>query len=127
MTRIVRSVALSLLAAEFVEAAAARGESGSYVLFREILPNAWPPIIVETSLPLTLAVLLASALSFLGLGAQPPLSEWGLMISESRAYVAEAPWIGLAPGIALCLLLVSVNLLGEGLREALDPRLAGRA
>jgi peptide/nickel transport system permease protein len=126
MTRIARSVGLALLAEEFIEAARARGESAAYIVFREILPNAWPPIIVETSLRITFAVLLGSALSFLGLGAQPPLSEWGLMISESRAYIADAPWIGLAPGVALCLLLISVNLFGEGLREALDPRLVGR-
>jgi ABC-type dipeptide/oligopeptide/nickel transport system permease subunit len=71
-------------------------------------------------------ILLGSALSFLGLGAQPPASEWGLMIAESRPFIAEAPWIGLAPGVALCILLVSVNLVGEGLREALDPRLLRR-
>src|SRR5262249_39601294 len=125
-TRITRSVSLSLLAEGFVEAARARGESAVSVLWHEILPNAWPPIIVETSLRVTFAVLLGSALWFLGLGAQPPLSEWGLMISESRAYIEQAPWIGLAPGAALCLLLIAVNLLGEGLREMLDPRLAGR-
>jgi peptide/nickel transport system permease protein len=126
MTRITRSVSLSLLSEGFVEAAHARGERAAVILWHEILPNAWPPIIVETSLRVTFAVLLGSALSFLGLGAQPPLSEWGLMISESRAYIEQAPWIGLAPGATLCLLLIAVNLLGEGLREALDPRLAGR-
>ncbi len=126
MTRITRSVSLALLAEGFVEAAQARAESAASILFRDVLPNAWPPIIVETSLRVTFAVLLGSALSFLGLGAQPPLSEWGLMIAESRAYIVQAPWIGLAPGGALCLLLIAVNLLGEGLREALDPRLAGR-
>ncbi|MBI3516717.1 MAG: ABC transporter permease [Proteobacteria bacterium] len=126
MTRITRSVALALLAEDFIEAARARDEHVAYMLLREILPNAWPPIIVETSLRITFAVLLGSALSFLGLGAQPPLSEWGLMIAESRAYIDQAPWIGLAPGVALCLLLIAVNLLGEGLREALDPRLIRR-
>jgi peptide/nickel transport system permease protein len=126
MTRITRSVGLGLLTEDFIEAARARAERAPYILFREILPNAWPPIIVETSLRVTFAVLLGSALSFLGLGAQPPLSEWGLMIAESRDQIAQAPWIGLAPGGALCLLLIAVNLLGEGLREALDPRLAGR-
>ncbi len=126
MTRITRSVSLALLAEDFVEAARARNEPVAYVLFGEILPNAWPPIIVETSLRVTFAILLGSALSFLGLGAQPPLSEWGLMISESRSFIEQAPWIGLAPGAALCLLLIAVNLLGEGLREALDPRLVRR-
>ena len=126
MTRITRSVALGLLVEDFVVAARARGEGATYILFSEILPNAWPPIIVETSLRVTFAILLGSALSFLGLGAQPPMSEWGLMIAGSRPFIEQAPWIGLAPGIALCVLLVSVNLLGEGLREFLDPRATGQ-
>ncbi|MGE0715132.1 MAG: ABC transporter permease [Alphaproteobacteria bacterium] len=126
MTRIARSVALGLLAEDFVQAARARGEGAFYILAREILPNAWPPIIVETALRITFAILLGSALSFLGLGLQPPASEWGLLIAESRPFIEQAPWIGLAPGICLCVLLVSVNLVGEGLRELLDPRLRGR-
>jgi len=126
MTRVTRSVALGLLGEEFVEAGRARGESAFYILFGEILPNAWPPIIVETSLRVTFAILLGSALSFLGLGAQPPMSEWGLMIAESRPFIEQAPWIGLAPGVVLCILLISVNLLGEGLREALDPTFSAR-
>ncbi len=91
------------------------------ILRREILPNAWPAIIVEAGLRVTFAILLGSALSFLGLGPQPPASEWGLMISESRQFLDQAPWIGLAPGFCLCLLLVTVNLVGEGLRVRLDP------
>jgi len=126
MTRITRSVAIGLLVEDFVVAARARGEGAAYILFSEVLPNAWPPIIVETSLRVTFAILLGSALSFLGLGAQPPMSEWGLMIAGSRPFIEEAPWIGLAPGVALCVLLVSINLLGEGLRELLDPRLIER-
>ena len=90
---------------------------------REILPNAWPPIAVEASLRITFAILLGAALSFLGMGAQPPSSDWGLMISEARAFVDSAPWIALAPGIAMCLTVIGVNLLGDGLREALDPRM----
>lgn len=126
MTRIARAVALDLLAEEFVEAARARGEGAFHILAREILPNAWPPLIVETALRVTFAILLGSALSFLGLGPQPPASEWGLMIAESRPFISEAPWIGLAPGLCLCLLLIAVNVVGEGLRELLDPRLRGR-
>lgn len=126
MTRISRAVALDLLAEDFVEAARARGEGGYHILVREILPNAWPPLIVETALRITFAILLGSALSFLGLGPQPPASEWGLMIAESRPFIAEAPWIGLAPGLCLCLLLIAVNIVGEGLRDLLDPRLRGR-
>nr|WP_281417256.1 ABC transporter permease [Plastoroseomonas hellenica] len=126
MTRLARAVSLSLLAEDFVDAARARGDGAVRILWREILPNAWPPIIVETSLRITFAILLGSALSFLGLGPQPPASEWGLMIAESRPFIEEAPWIGLAPGLCLCLLLVMVNIVGEGLRDLLDPRLQGR-
>jgi peptide/nickel transport system permease protein len=125
LTRLTRSVALGLLQENFVQAARARGEGAASILVREILPNAWPPIIVESGLRITFAVLLGSSLSFLGLGAQPPSSEWGLMISESRQFIDQAPWIGLAPGLCLCVLLVSVNIFGEGLREWLDPRLIG--
>jgi peptide/nickel transport system permease protein len=127
MTRLTRSVSLGLLQEDFVQAARARAEGGASILVREILPNAWPPIIVESGLRVTFAVLLGSSLSFLGLGAQPPSSEWGLMIAESRQFIDQAPWIGLAPGLCLCVLLIAVNLLGEGLREWLDPRLMGRA
>jgi len=126
LTRLTRSVALGLLQENFVQAARARGEGAASILTREILPNAWPPIIVESGLRITFAVLLGSSLSFLGLGAQPPSSEWGLMISESRQFIDQAPWIGLAPGLCLCVLLVAVNVFGEGLREWLDPRLIGR-
>jgi peptide/nickel transport system permease protein len=126
LTRLTRSVALGLLQENFVLAARARGEGAVSILAREILPNAWPPIIVESGLRVTFAVLLGSSLSFLGLGAQPPSSEWGLMIAESRQFIDQAPWIGLAPGLCLCVLLVAVNVFGEGLREWLDPRLIGR-
>lgn len=121
MLRLVRAVALGLLQEDFVQAARARGESAASILAREILPNAWPPIIVECGLRVTFAILFGSALSFLGLGPQPPASEWGLMIAESRQFLDQAPWIGLAPGLCLCLLLVVVNLVGEGLRARLDP------
>jgi peptide/nickel transport system permease protein len=97
------------------------------ILWHEILPNAWPPLIVECGLRVTFAILLGSALSFLGLGPQPPASEWGLMIAEGRDFLTQAPWVSLAPGLCLCVLLVSVNLVGEGLRERLDPHLSGRA
>lgn len=127
LVRLSRAVALRLREEDFVQAAFARGEGAIAVLWHEILPNAWPPIIVECGLRVTFAILLGSALSFLGLGPQPPSSEWGLMIAESRAFLTEAPWAGLAPGLCLCLLLVSVNLVGEGLRESLDPQLTGRA
>lgn len=126
IARIARSVTLTLANEEFIQAAKARAESTSYILFREILPNAWPPLLVEASLRVTYAILLGSALSFLGLGAQPPSSDWGLMISEARSFIDRAPWIALAPGIAMCVLVIGINLLGDGARERLDPRLKAR-
>jgi peptide/nickel transport system permease protein len=126
IARLARSVTLSLANEDFIQAAKARAESTSYILFREILPNAWPPLIVEASLRVTYAILLGSALSFLGLGAQPPSSDWGLMIAEARSFLDRAPWIALAPGLAMCLLVIGINLLGDGARERLDPRLKSR-
>ena len=123
IVRLTRGVTLELAQEEFVLAAKARGDGSAYILLREILPNAWPPIAVEGSLRITFAILLGAALSFLGMGAQPPSSDWGLMISEARAFVDRAPWIALAPGIAMCVTVIAVNLLGDGLREVLDPRM----
>jgi peptide/nickel transport system permease protein len=128
IVRITRGVTLEIAQEEFILAARARGDSGWRILVAEILPNAWPPIAVEGSLRITFAILLGAALSFLGLGAQPPSADWGLMISEARAFVEQAPWIALAPGILMCITVIAVNLLGDGLRELLDPRMrTGRA
>lgn len=126
IARLARSVTLSLANEDFIQAARARAEGTLYILFGEILPNAWPPLIVEASLRVTYAILLGSALSFLGLGAQPPSSDWGLMIAEARSFLDRAPWIALAPGFAMCLLVIGINLLGDGARERLDPRLKSR-
>ncbi|MFZ4530563.1 MAG: ABC transporter permease [Alsobacter sp.] len=126
IARLTRSVTLSLANEDFIQAARARAEGTGYILFRELLPNAWPPLIVEASLRVTYAILLGSALSFLGLGAQPPSSDWGLMISEARSFLDRAPWIALAPGAAMCLLVIGINLIGDGARERLDPRLKAR-
>jgi peptide/nickel transport system permease protein len=123
MVRLARSVTLEIAQEEFILAARARGDRGWRILVAEILPNAWPPIAVEGSLRVTFAILLGAALSFLGLGAQPPTADWGLMISEARTFIERAPWMTLAPGIVMCVTVIAVNLLGDGLREVLDPRM----
>jgi peptide/nickel transport system permease protein len=123
LVRITRSVTLDLVNEEFIQAARARGENTFYILAAEILPNTWPPIMVEASLRITFAILLGAALSFVGMGAQPPSSDWGLMIAEARPFIDRAPWIALAPGLAMCVTVIGVNLLGDGLREFFDPRL----
>lgn len=120
--RMVRGVALSLGAAEFVDAARLRRESGAYVIFREMLPNAWGPIIVETSIRFSYAILLATSLGFLGLGAGPPTPDWGLMINEALPFLAQAPWLAVLPALAISSAVVGANLVGEGIREALALR-----
>lgn len=121
--RVTRSVTLNLMSGEFMEAARARGERLHYVLSRELLPNVWPVLMVEASLRVVFAVLLGAVLSFLGFGVQPPAADWGLMISNGRAFVEKAPWISLAPGIAMSITVIGISLLGDGLREVVDPRL----
>jgi peptide/nickel transport system permease protein len=124
--RVTRSVTLDLMSGEFMEAARARGERLWYVLWRELLPNVWPVLMVEASLRVVFAVLLGAVLSFLGFGVQPPAADWGLMISNGRSFVEQAPWISLAPGIAMGITVIGISLLGDGLREVLDPRLGNR-
>jgi len=123
MVRLTRSVTLDLSGEEFVLAARSRGERAYYIMAFEILPNACPAIIVEAALRVTFAIMIGAALSFLGLGVQPPSSDWGLMIAEARPFIHSAPWIVLAPGIALSITIIGVNLLGDGLRHILDPRM----
>ena len=122
VARVVRSAALGLRTAEFVEAAQVRGERASYILFHEILPNLWPPIIVEGSIRMSYAVLLSVSLSYLGLGAQPPTPDWGLMVSKERVFLVLAPWVVLFPAGAIVTLIMGVNLLGDGLRDRLMAR-----
>lgn len=122
VARVVRSATLGLRHVQFVEAAEVRGESNSFIIFREILPNVWPPIIVETCIRLSYAVLLVVSLSYLGLGAQPPAPDWGLMIAKERAFLVSASWVVLAPAAAIVSLIIGVNLLGDGMREWLAAR-----
>jgi len=126
IARVTRSVTLDLMSGEFIEAAHARGERLRYMLMRELLPNVWPVLMVEASLRVVFAVLLGAVLSFLGFGVQPPAADWGLMISNGRAFVDTAPWISLAPGIAMSITVIGISLVGDGLREVLDPKVGGR-
>ena len=121
--RIVRGSVLALKEKEFVEAARAVGESDVDILFRYILPNSMAPIIIQTTLRMATVLLTASGLSFLGLGVQPPMAEWGAMLSNARAYLITAPHVATVPGLAIMLVVMGFNLFGDGLRDSLDPRL----
>jgi peptide/nickel transport system permease protein len=122
MARVTRSVALAVRQQEYVKAAIARGESGSWIVLREMLPNVAAPVIIEATIRVAFAVMLFATLSFLGLGAQPPASEWGLMVSEARRFMHQAPWVIVAPALAIAATAICFNLLGDGLRDALNPR-----
>jgi peptide/nickel transport system permease protein len=121
--RIVRGSVLSLKEKEFIEAARAVGEKDSSILFRYLLPNSMAPIIIQTTLRMATVLLTASGLSFLGLGVQPPTAEWGAMLSNARGYLITAPHTAIVPGVAIMLVVMGFNLFGDGLRDALDPRL----
>jgi peptide/nickel transport system permease protein len=122
-TRLVRGNTLGVRREPYVRAARAVGCDNLRILLRHILPNVAGPILVMASLQMGWAILNAAALSFLGLGAQPPSPEWGAMLSEGRGYLRQAPWITAAPGLAIMITVLAVNLVGDGLRDALDPRL----
>jgi len=123
VARVVRAECLSLRAREFVDAARALGASHRRILARHLLVNALPVIIVQATLLLGQTILIESGLSYLGLGAQPPLPSWGNMIVEGRQFLASAWWVATFPGIAIFVTVLGFNLFGDGLRDALDPRL----
>ncbi len=125
MARIVRGQVQSLKQQEFVEAAVALGLSPLLVIIRHVIPNALGPIIVYTTLTIPNVMLLEAFLSFLGLGIQPPESSWGLLISYGVESMEEYPWLLIFPGLMLTMTLFALNFLGDGLRDALDPRTAG--
>jgi peptide/nickel transport system permease protein len=121
VARVVRSVVLDIKTREFVEAAKMRGESNSYILFREILPNVLPPLAVEASMRFSYSIFLVASLGFLGLGIQPPSPDWGMMVSEGRTWFNLAPWVLLYPAGTIALLVVGVAFMSDGLRRMLLP------
>jgi peptide/nickel transport system permease protein len=121
--RVVRGVVMDLRHTEFVEAARAIGESDAAIMTRYVLPGTVAPVIVLTSLRMATVLLAASGLNFLGLGVQPPSPEWGAMLSNARDYMFAAPHVTTAPGLCITVVVIGFNLLGDGLRDALDPRM----
>ena len=121
--RIVRGSVLSIRSMEFIEAARAAGSSDLRIILKHIIPNSMAPIIVQSTLGVASAILNAAGLSFIGLGIQPPNPEWGAMLSGGRQYIRDFPHMTLYPGLAIMLTILALNFLGDGLRDALDPKL----
>ena len=121
VARIVRAQTLALKETEYVEAARAIGVARMKIIFRHLLPNCLPTLIVLFTLNVPSAILTESSLSFLGLGVQPPAASWGLMVNQGRQYLYNAPWVSLAPCIAIMVIVLAFNFLGDGLRDVLDP------
>jgi ABC-type dipeptide/oligopeptide/nickel transport system permease subunit len=124
--RIVRSDVLQVKARPFVEAARLMGVSQTRIILRHLLPNVAPTLLVQAGIRIGTAILLESGLSFFGVGVVPPTPDWGLIISEGRAFITLAPWISGIPGAALAVLLIGLTLVGDGLRETFDPRADAR-
>jgi peptide/nickel transport system permease protein len=124
--RVARAAVLTVREELYVEAARSLGSSDWRIVMGAVLPNAAAPLIVEVTLRLAYAILAEAGLSFLGLGTQPPTPSWGLMVADARRFLALAPWATIAPGLAIMLVVLGFNLLGDGLRDALDPRIKAR-
>lgn len=122
MARITRSSALSVRTQDFIRAAVARGERGWYIVLRELLPNALAPTVIEGTIRVSFAIMMGASLSFLGLGAQAPSSEWGLMVAQGRSFMFDNPWSVIGPGLAIGIVSLGFNLLGDGLRDLLNPQ-----
>ena len=120
--RLMRAQVLSLKERDFVDAARALGAAQSRVAWRHLLPNSLAPLMVQASFDIGGAILTAAGLGFIGFGAQPPTPEWGAMVSETRNFITEAPWASAAPALAILITVLAFNLLGDGLRDVLDPR-----
>jgi len=121
--RVDRASVLSYREDEFVEAARAIGASDLRIIFENIIPNSMAPIIVQSTLGIAKAILSAATLSFLGLGIQPPTPEWGAMLSSGRQFMRIAPHLTIFPGLAIVLVVISLNMFGDGLRDSLDPKM----
>jgi len=121
--RLVRGSVLSIREQVYVQAADAIGQRRAIIIFRHVLPNAMAPVIVQATLSLGFAILVAAGLGFLGLGVQPPTPEWGTMLGEGRQYIFRAPGVTTYPGLVIFLAVLGFNLFGDGLRDALDPRM----
>jgi len=122
IARVARSAAISVRNESYIEAAIARGESDRYIIFREVLPNCVGPLLVQGSINIAFTMLLEASLSFLGLGVQPPDPSWGLMINSGWSYMGDAPWMVFFPALAIAIAVIGFNLLGDGLRDVLDPK-----
>jgi len=122
-TRVIRSAILTVTGQDFIEAARACGTPDHMIILKHILPNAIGPVIVQATMSVGNMIIWASAMSFLGMGIQPPTPEWGAMLSEGKDYMLYAPHLVMFPGMAIVLTALSINLMGDGLRDALDPRL----
>jgi peptide/nickel transport system permease protein len=120
--RLTRAQVLQVKVEDYIEAARAVGNSPLRIMWRHILPNIVPPLIVQATLAIAAAIIAEAALSFLGLGQQPPAPSWGSMLNTAKNYIDNAPWMAVWPGISIFLLVLSFNLLGDGLRDAFDPR-----
>jgi len=120
--RLTRAQVLSVKVEDYVEAARAVGNSHLRIAVRHVLPNVVPPLIVQATLAIAAAVIAEASLSFLGLGQQPPAPSWGSMLNTAKNYVEHAPWMAVWPGASIFVLVLSFNLLGDGMRDALDPR-----
>jgi len=126
VVRVVRGTVLGLREREFIEASTIMGNSFLYTMRRHILPNCLAPITVLATSMCGWVLLAESSLSFLGLGVAPPAPTWGNMLAGSRSYLEQAVWLGIFPGIAICFALLGINLLGDALRDRLDPRMRRR-
>ena len=120
--RLIRGQVLYVKEMAFVEAARSVGAPSGRIMFRHILPNAWAPLLVAFTLDIGGTILSASGLSFIGLGAEPGTAEWGILISESRRYFLDSPWLMLYPGLAIAVTVLGFNLLGDGIRDVVDPK-----